>query len=133
MAQMKAHHIDLSKESGHQEAVILWSEQESIRKEFPELSLLHHIPNGGRRDAIDAARLKRQGVKSGVPDLHLPVARGKWISLYVEMKRPGGKTTPEQDWWIDHLSKAGNKCAVCVGWEEAVECITDYLSTTSKN
>ena len=43
---------------------------------FPELVLLYHIPNGGKRDAQTAISLKRQGVKAGVPDLHLPVARG---------------------------------------------------------
>ena len=35
-----------------------------------------HIPNGGSRHKAEAARLKVQGVKAGVPDLCIPVARG---------------------------------------------------------
>ena len=80
---MKLHKIDLSKEAGHQYAVMLWSQQPEIRKKWPELELLHHIPNGGSRDVVEAAHMKRQGVKSGVPDLHLPVPRGGYASLYI--------------------------------------------------
>mgnify|MGYP004433785991 CR=1 FL=1 len=39
-----------------------------------------------QRDARTAANLKRQGVKAGVPDLHLPVARGGYNGLYIELK-----------------------------------------------
>lgn len=34
---------------------------------YPELRLMFHIPNGGRRDAVEAYHLKLQGTKSGVP------------------------------------------------------------------
>ena len=45
-------------------------------RKYPEAQLLFHVPNGGKRNAAEAAHLKRQGVKAGVPDLFLPVARG---------------------------------------------------------
>ena len=41
----------------------------------PELLLLFHVPNGGSRNKAEAANLKRQGVRPGVPDLCFPVAR----------------------------------------------------------
>lgn len=69
-------------EAQHQENVIKWSQQPSIRRQWPELALLHHIPNGGTRDAVEAKHLKQQGVKSGVPDLCLPVPRGQYHGLY---------------------------------------------------
>ena len=37
---------------------------------------MFRIPNGGSRHPAEAARLKAQGVKAGVPDLCIPVARG---------------------------------------------------------
>ena len=73
-------------EAKHQSFVIKWTEQPSIRSQWPELKLLYHIPNGGTRDPIEAKHMKEQGVKRGVPDLHLPVARGKYHGLYIEMK-----------------------------------------------
>lgn len=125
---IKRHNIDLSKESGHQYAVMLWSEQVDVRKRWPELRLLHHIPNGGSRGKVEAAQMKRIGVKSGVPDLHLPVPRGGYASLYIELKTQTGKTSGNQDEWIDALRGERNCACVCHGWEEAVKCLKDYLS-----
>lgn len=116
-------------EAQHQSTLMDWSEQKSIRAKWPELKLLHHIPNGGNRDAIDGARMKEQGVKPGVPDLHLPVARGKYHSLYIELKREDrGETSDDQDWWIEELNQQGNFCEVCHGWESARRVIEWYMT-----
>lgn len=61
-------------EANEQEALFRWTV--FVRGRFPEIELLYHIPNGGSRNKLEAANLKRQGVKAGVPDLCLPVARG---------------------------------------------------------
>ena len=55
---------------------------------------------GGKRDAKTATILKRQGVKAGVPDLHLPVARGGYHGLYIELKVGDNTTTKKQKDWI---------------------------------
>ena len=94
-------------EAQHQANVIKWTQQPAIRRQWPELALLHHIPNGGTRDPIEAKHLKQQGVKSGVPDLFLPVPRGKYHGLYIEMKTEHGHTSDSQEWWGDKLSAQG--------------------------
>ena len=50
----------MASEAQHQAYVIKWSQQPSIRRQWPELALLHHIPNGGTRDAV-GERLQAQG------------------------------------------------------------------------
>ena len=77
-------------EAQHQALLIKWTQLPSIREQYPELKLLHHIPNGGKRDSIEAKHLKIQGVKSGVPDLCLPVARKNYHALYIELKTETG-------------------------------------------
>ena len=114
-------------EAQHQVQVFKWALQPSVRIVYPELKLLHHIPNGGKRDPIEAKHLKQQGVKKGVPDLHLPVSRGGYHSLYIELKTEKGRPTAEQKWWLAELSQQGNYCIVCKGWREAVKCIEGYL------
>lgn len=93
----------------------------------PELMLLHHIPNGGKRDKKTAARLKMEGVKAGVPDICLPVSRGKFHGLYIELKTGANKTTDNQEAWLEALTKQGYLAAVCYGWEEAAKAIETYL------
>lgn len=92
----------------------------------PVLCLLYAVPNGGMRHRAIAGQMKAEGAKPGVPDLVLPVARGGWHGLYLEMKRPGGRTSPEQRWWLAQLSEQGYYTAVCYGADEAERTILDY-------
>lgn len=115
-------------EAQHQAAVISWSQQPDVRKMWPSLKLLHHIPNGGGRDKIEGKQLQRQGVKPGVPDLCLPVARGDYHGLYIEMKREDrGETSLDQDWWIEELSCQGYCAEVCHGCESAIRALEWYM------
>ena len=111
-------------EAQHQKLVIDWAL--AVRQKYPDLKLLHAIPNGGKRDPIEAKHLQQQGLKKGVPDLHLPVARGKYHSLYIEMKTETGRTSPEQDWWLEELSGQGNFCEVCHGYLAAIRVLEWY-------
>lgn len=115
-------------EAKHQAAVFKWALQPSIREKWPELALLHHIPNGGSRDPVEGRHLKEQGVKRGVPDLCLPVARGKYHGLYIEMKTESGRTSPEQEWWGTQLLLQGYRWEVCRGWTVAVKVLEWYLN-----
>lgn len=117
-------------ESSEQIAVIDWCRINECM--HPELELIHHIPNGGKRNKSEAIRLKREGVKAGVPDLFLPVPQiidGEvWYhGLYIEMKFGVNKTTVNQRYWIKRLEEQGYHCAVCNGADEAVKVIKEYL------
>lgn len=120
-----ARNVRIDHENGAQEALFSWCDYNKGR--YPELSLLYHIPNGGKRDARTAIALKRQGVKAGVPDLHLPVPRGKYHGLYIELKVGKNKTTEKQDEWLQALTEQGYFTAVCYGWENAAETLANYL------
>lgn len=98
---------------------------------YPELELMYHIPNGGKRNKSTAKRLKMEGVKAGVPDICLPVSRGKFHGLYIELKAGNNTTSYKQDEWLEKLSKQGYYTAVSYGWEEASKVITDYLTKRS--
>lgn len=95
---------------------------------YPELQLMYHIPNEGRRSSITGARMKAEGMKPGVPDICLPVARGPFHALYIELKRTkGGRVSDDQYAWIAKLTRAGNKAIVCRGWDAARAAIIEYL------
>lgn len=113
-------------ESTEQQALFEWAEFAS--KKTPELKLLHAIPNGGKRHISTAVRLKREGVKSGVPDVFLPVPKGTQHGLYIEMKVDRNKPSENQKWWIEQLQRQGYRVEVCYGWGEAVKVITEYMT-----
>lgn len=96
---------------------------------YPELKLMYHIPNGGKRGKSEGARLKRAGVKKGVPDLCLPVPRRNYHGLYIEMKYGNGRTSKEQKEWINKLNEQGYYAVVCNGFEEAKDTIERYINS----
>lgn len=98
---------------------------------MPELRLLHAIPNGGYRNKITAAKLKAEGVKPGVPDICLPVARGRYHGLYIELKTRQGKISTKQQTWLADLKGQGFKALLCRGWTTARQAIETYLTLTS--
>ena len=55
---------------------------------FPNLPdrLLFAVPNGGSRHKIEAANMKRQGVKRGVADVILQIPKKGYASLCLEFK-----------------------------------------------
>lgn len=123
--------IPCPSESTEQICLFRWAAAE--RHRYPELALLFHIPNGGKRGKAEASIFKAEGVKAGIPDLCLPVARGGYHGLYIELKRQrGGKVSPEQKEIIRQLTGQGYMAEVCRGWEEAADLIADYLEGTCK-
>ena len=111
----------------HQEQVVFMQWCQLQAKKYPELDLMFAIPNGGQRFATTAAKLKKEGVKAGIPDLHLPVARGGYHSLFIEMKVKPNHATPKQKAMMQRLTQAGNLCVVCYGAKEAIEATLNYL------
>jgi hypothetical protein len=112
-------------EHGEQVAVIQWAQLQSGR--WPQLRWLHAIPNGGHRGGATGARLKAEGVKPGVPDLFLPVPRGGYSGLYIEMKVKPNKPTLAQAEWIDAMNEFGYSAWICYSADEAIAAITDYM------
>jgi hypothetical protein len=115
-------------ESQEQQLLIQWTRMQRVR--YPELSLLYHVPNGGSRHKAEAWALRRGGVQAGVPDLCLPVARGRFHGLYIELKRTeGGRVSDAQSEWIDSLRAQGYLVKVCKGWRAAADVIIHYLDS----
>lgn len=114
-------------EDFQQQMLIKWSQQPSVRQRYPELKLLYHIPNERKCSPQEGARLKRMGVKKGVPDLCLPSPKGRYHGLYIELKSELGRPTESQKWWQSELTEQGYLSLICYGWQMATDCLTRYL------
>ena len=115
------------KQSEHQQQVQLMKWANVMTHNYPELKWLFAIPNGGARDIRVAVKLKAEGVKSGVWDLFLPVARGKYHGLFIEMKFGKNKLTNNQIRFCDFITQQRYCSAVAYTWNEAADYIEKYL------
>ena len=118
-------YIRRSSEDTEQETVVQWARMMSGR--WPELGLLHHIPNGGSRNKKEAVKLKRMGVLAGVADLHLPVSRSGYHSIYIEMKCDDGRLSKSQKEFLKAASYERNYCIVCYSAADAIEILDKYM------
>ena len=109
-------------------------EQAALMRElqlrFPAaFKLIYHVPNGGHRVKAVAAKLKAQGVKAGIPDLVLPMARGGYFGFYIEFKatvEPAPVSDSQRD-CLRRLNEQGYLAIVCRGHFDAIEQLRAYL------
>jgi hypothetical protein len=88
---------------------------------------LLHIPNGGHRHISTAKTLKSMGVRSGVLDLLLPIPKGEFHGLFIEMKAGTGKPSSDQLDWGKFLDSQNYCVVICTGQIPAKATIKWYL------
>lgn len=131
-------------EHGEQSALICWVALDSTKAAHPDAIKIFAINNNaGQGEKKDAAGIKRgmrakmAGVRPGVSDLFLPVARHGVHGLFIEMKvrklrpkRKGSKggLSDKQIEFGGQVQGDGYGFVTCYGWEHAAEVISAYLS-----
>ena len=106
----------------HQEQTLLisWLERMGIR--------FYAIPNGQYKNRATAAKFKREGLKSGVPDVCLPIPTKSYHGLYIELKRKkGSRVSATQVEWLGYLRSVGYYADIAYGFDEARDMVLAYL------
>jgi hypothetical protein len=105
----------------------------------PIATHLIHFPAGGKRNAREAGRLRRMGMKAGYPDYILDIMRPEEGTnrmlggLRLELKAPrellgrAPTTTDLQIEQINRLTLQGYRAVVAHGWVVAAGLISEYL------
>ncbi len=120
-------------EHSHQCALIGWAYRvhlppaADVEEGAKVADYLLAIPNGGKRDVREAARLKAEGVKPGVSDLLLPLRRDGFFGLWLELKAPGKIPTEKQHEWLRRMARAGYRAEWRDNWIDAAHVIADYV------
>ena len=95
-------------------------------KKNPLLESIHAIPNGGNRNMIEATKMKREGVVSGVWDVCIPIPRFGYAGLYIEFKWTGNLSKEQRD--FSELLSNTHCFAVCYSGTQAFELLKKWLS-----
>lgn len=95
---------------------------------YPKLShLLHHSPNGGKRNIREAARFKAMGVRAGFPDLILLLPNEKFNYLCIELKTKKGRQSEHQKNYQKLVENNGGKYCICREVQDFINITKDYL------
>lgn len=112
-------------ESREQQIIFEWASWQ--KNKYPGIEAMYHIANEGKRSASNGSRLKREGLKSGVSDICVPVAKCGYNNLYIELKSGKNKATKEQLDFIGLINKYGGKALVVYEADNAIEVIKAYF------
>lgn len=109
----------------HQEQVAFFQWWAVWSRGLPYLA--YAVPNGGARNAVTGAILKREGVMRGIPDIFIDWPRCGYHGLRIELKRrKGGVVSGEQREVIRRMEEVGYKVVVAKGWQEAAQAVESY-------
>jgi len=86
------------------------------------------IPSGGSRHRLEAINLKAQGLERGVPDLMVifaPQGGGGRVG-FIEVKRQGGRMSPEQFQFKNMCNGVGIPWALARNVDEALDALRSW-------
>jgi len=122
-------------EAKEQVALFQWRDYNLYH--YPGIDLMFATLNGaylqgtGEQRARQWIKLVKQGARRGVLDVFLPVAKGQYHGLWMEMKAPKpyrSNVTPEQKDWQQRMRKEGYMARIVYGCEEAIAAIEAYYN-----
>lgn len=116
-----------SPEFDEQCALFDWARIPAVVRAYPGIELLEGSMNGVKLSKAQAGKAKAAGMLTGAHDVRLPVARGGYIGLSIEMKAGKNKPTTEQLWYGGRLSAEGWCVRYYWSWIDAKEAIIAYL------
>jgi hypothetical protein len=120
-----------SRDEEHTQQVLFMARLDDLATRDPDYALAvrrtHAIPNGGGRTRREAGRLKAEGVRAGVPDIFVAIARAKTHGMYIEMKSSTGRVRPEQRAWLEDCKQLKFVGIVCRSADEAFDAWRDYV------
>ena len=102
-----------------------------FRYQFPAYKmLLFAIPNGGKRNVVEAMNLKKQGVLAGVADLFLAVPSLNHHGFFIEMKAGQNEMTQTQQDFKRAVEKRGYKHEVVYSFDQFQREANFYIKQT---
>lgn len=110
-----------------QAALFQWARLPTVQAKYPGIDLMSCSLNGVKLTAAQAGKAKASGMLKGEFDIKIPVARGRYHGLVIEMKAGRNKLTPDQVWYGQRMAQEGWCVVTCWDWEKARDEIVLYL------
>lgn len=97
-----------------------------FRLQYPKI-IIFAIPNGGKRNVIEASKMKREGVLAGMPDLMILKPNKQKYGLFMETKSKKGKQSKEQIEVMEYCICNNYQYNEYRTFEDFVQIVTNYF------
>ena len=87
--------------------------------------------SAGRRVGKGLGWAKQQGLRPGIPDIQIPIPRGDFHGLWIELKREDeskARVSAAQKAWLGWLNLSGQCARVCYGADSGIETVKKYMN-----
>lgn len=125
-------------EESLQIAYVEWLDIQANLHPEKNLQFGFHCPNGEKRHIATARKLKRMGVRRGVPDIMF-LSQGSYYienikyvfkGLVIEFKSPKGKLSADQKLWLDFLKNSDFLTFTTSNLDHAMTLTSKYFKLT---
>ena len=89
-------------------------------------AILFAVPNGGSRNLLEAANLKKAGVTAGVADLIL-VCRGGVLFIEIKTESKSSRQSPAQKEFQERVEALGYTYIICRNVGEFIASCNDFI------
>ena len=118
----------MTSESAIQSTYLAW-----LKLQYPKVyEVTSSFPNSGVREPRYGARLKREGMKKGFPDLGIFWPSEPYHGMFIEFKSAKGVVRKEQKEVLEKLSANGYLCAIAKSLDEGINKTNSYLNRKPK-
>lgn len=92
-------------------------------------NFIYAVPNQ-RAGMVAGARMRAEGQKKGVSDIVIAYPTKSYHAGYIELKRKGGKASPEQIDWLKRMASVGNFAVLheTDDWTTLAKLVDDYFA-----
>lgn len=119
--------VNVRSDEEHQHQAAFFKTLAYNEKRVPDLRFVFAIPNAAKRNKAERGRLLAEGMRSGVPDIFIPIPRHGYCGAWIENKSANGKLTPQQKDFLEFLARVGYATKICYSVDEQVKFLEFYL------
>jgi len=87
-----------------------------------------HVANERKTTRQAGQRLKKKGVKSGIPDIIILDQKKGFTGLVIELKIKGNYTTENQKKWLKTFKGLNYMAVVAYNMDEVIDVVNNYFS-----
>jgi len=95
-----------------------------LERTAPSNVIWFHVPNGEKRSRRTGGKLKKMGVRRGVPDFAFVLPSGQ--AAFLELKTDDGTPSQEQNDFADSCARIGAPYAVARSIDDAISILSAW-------